>query len=1532
MPPDCPRDLKEALSVIPFLHLVPQQDLAPLLTSTNIDPISTEEAGGLASEAAINAENDLNNHPEKYKEVIDSITKDFTSFNSSELDEITFKRPIIARDTSRVQNVETLELPLLQRKLYDEMEDIEDSCLHRLEVESKEVKQTEPLELINGQLKKRKRRKSLEEEGEEGKTGKRSEDQKRRKSEELREEKQHEEEEGVQVLDGKDHSSEEPKELTVVKRQKSIDKDQIVRQAYKEFIQFVEETGILDGSIDPTFTFTTSKGNIVLKSTTLMTILDHLFRIHKHAIIEEIDVEYLIAVQKLCWKSLETGKDSHWNEMPKSSNLQSFASNLLLVSRVSLLIFNSNKRDKRLKVVAYYDAVLEFTASLLQDGILPSVDQGKYSFLLDEIALVFLLMLESLNGEEFNEQLLTKLEYLTIKIIFFKGPNSSLESLSLASSLVLVSIYKNYPNQRPFILNEVLSNFDKLSHLKSMTHQTKLSRGGSVQLFTLLLVRLTQSCNTVQFENDAKEARKSKTGSKRGQSKIRKFLDSSTYSLMGAVHVANDIANFFAAKLKSSSDANFKSSFLLFLEDLSTMLILPEWPGVEIIVSSIMKLFLRIVQKDEAASPVESFCFEMAGKIGRKLLEVRMMNQNIAPLSLKSTPEEFENLHSWVIDTLQYVKLLSYRSKEYHSAFKFLLLKYSDQMSQIMNQKEEYNDEHEIDTRSTKHAMKGIIIDLIRLASEDSIQFSQAVSSDKDSLSINSYVSILLSDNLIPIYDSFINTILQNLNSSKVKIKTRAVRILSALVEQNSNLLLTSTIQKSICKSFLDPSALVRDAVIDLFGSYMLLKIEYIDHFYKPVCERLNDDSVLVRKRVLKLSKEMYMKTQKQGIKVYVASQLLKRLDDEENSISSMARQVVNEIWFPIGASYKEVSLIAEVMMKVVSSGSKNNRNFFNAMNDLIFNKESDVVPMVKRINAYVLDTVVDGETDLEERLMLVSALVKCDATLLTQDQLFSLQPMLVDYKNTTTCFYCLQIFKNTLPHFSALRPEFSESTQRFLLQNLTKFDVKELHEAMPSAWILCRVNNSIQKLSNAAISCIKLLKPFIVLFNKAPGKPDPKLIRLLHLLGCFGSYCNFEAYRDQFINVGLRDNETITSLVAKLLVFFCNSKFDEQVRGVAVKNLISLCTYHAKLFISDSILKVLDREFEGRSVAIKHTIIQGIIGFLSKEDNDSQARNGMEEKSSSKIKLDVAVFHGDAKSYYNDGICAGIVQRYTTKILDLCLIDSGQESLLPVQFLYLVVRLGFANPKICMPTIIGLESSSNRQIRRIALDLHRDIFDKHESLSDSSYVDGMKSALRLKNTISGCNSFLGSKHLLSIYDIVKRSYSSRKKFITAIIKIFDIDLAPKRIKEAIDQRNLILYCIANLLEIMFSSFEEVLMIAHQLDKTIARQGIDLCEGLPNKAKPPKTKLEYQFDFINCQAMIAIVNYRVNLTSSYNITDTQLELYRPNKADIETRQPPKVATIIPFSFNDLALSVPLSQEDKFIAVYARLRHRIRELT
>ncbi|GMF07465.1 unnamed protein product [Ambrosiozyma monospora] len=287
---------------------------------------------------------------------------------------------------------------------------------------------------------------------------------------------------------------------------------------------------------------------------------------------------------------------------------------------------------------------------------------------------------------------------------------------------------------------------------------------------------------------------------------------------------------------------------------------------------------------------------------------------------------------------------------------------------------------------------------------------------------------------------------------------------------------------------------------------------------------------------------------------------------------------------------------------------------------------------------------------------------------------------------------------------------------------------------------------------------------------------------------------------------IGMRDGESVVSLIVKHLICFCGNNAAVQLKRIAIKNLINVCISTPKLFLSPQILKIMDSAFKEESdISLQDAVINELGTFLELEEKKTIERNGLDNKDSKTVELDVQVFHGRSASYVNDGICASLVQRYLPHVLRNCLYDQDEHSLKAIQFLQLIVRVGFANPKLCIPTIIALESSNVLLIRQVALTMHEDLFDKHESLIESSYVDGLKMAVSYRKK------FVGGKNLIHetgfLKNFVKVSHSdskttSTKKFLKMLWRPLNTldteDVFEKSQQELADVRDYLYFIVAN--------------------------------------------------------------------------------------------------------------------------------------
>lgn len=1565
-----PSDLYEVLSITPLLHLIPKQDIAPLITQGQIDTIYDGiDITGTDTNSEANAmRKALKRDPEYLENVVKYLSEEFTNFEDEELDELTFKKPVL-NDTNE-SKVE-VDLPPLERKLFDITNDIDDSCIKELKVSF------DPSEFDGSRLSVRKNY-DIEDPVSIMNHNKVYNKKFQKEYNFMVSMKSKLKEDALSSLQypikrpisDSRRNSPEPKRQH---RNVNTDSSSSIRKACMEFtslIRDIENTkskDIMDQNI-----WTTFGDSKILSTKVLIKISDYFRRIISNNIISrEISIDEIIKIQKYCLPSVQEGSMRNWNEVidllkrnevseEQISEIKSVVEeviNSLNAANITMQIMISKTNDKRLHLEEYLNSSIQLMHSLVQDLIIPlmnfnflnthQVNLLKILFknIVPEISNLYSMVSTYLErNKNIDDEILTKLEYLSISILYSdilvskaKGifSTSDIGSLKLGASNILTIIFKHHPDQKGFILNELFAYIDRIPTNKNLAKQYKLSRGGNVQLITILLLELMQSFDINQYLEDADEIIQlieSKAPIEANKRRKKSLLEKITKLFDQANLLSEEIAYFLTKRLIENPGQQIKSFLENLLEDLLIIFTFPEWPAAEMLLSSLVKNLLRIIQSGNCTIVSESYALEMLGLFGSDILQLKLKFQTAIELTSNCSESDLTYYKTCFDDTLGYVQLQTHKNKTYTSSFRFLLLKY---IYLILNTKSPQSDgepQHEENkdkdtAKDTNSKIERLYDSLLVVVSEDSIKLNRALNSDKDLLSVSYYVSVLLSQGLLNLYDSFLATVIYSLESNKIKSKTRAIKILTSLIDKDPLLLVSPRIQESISKRLLDSSPLVRDAVIDLISQYMNSRPEVIEKFQRPITYRLNDDSVQVRKRVLKISKEMYFRSEEKDTKCHIAAKILRKLDDVDAGIRELAKSTIFDFWFISLLSeirgQEATSIISsvlkrcEIMMEVVSLGGKNSQYFEQFLEEsVIRSKDPEILNCLHLYIDKTLDFIIDHsdteeQTNVEKALIFITTFVKCDGTLLNQDQLIALQPYIIDRSSSEKMYYyCLEILKYVLPSVKSLRPDFVDPVQSYLLRQLTKFNVVELHEAMPCIWRLCKMKKNSFKLANAAISCIKLLQEFMESSKmEIDDKEKEKLKRLLHLLGCFGTYCKFEDTREIFEKSGLnmKENETVLSFISKFLLFFCKIKFDASIRNVAIMNVMHICGSHPKLFLSDPILKILDRELKGGELSIQYTIVEGIMRFLESEERNSADRNGIDQKSSREIKLDISAFHGDERLYFKDGISTALAQRYFNNVLELCLNDDDKNSLLAAKCLQIIVHLGVANPKLCVPTVIALESSTNPSILRIATDVHNHIYSKYESLTDSCYGKGIKTAIEFRRRVS--NNYLHEKQFFNIlYSVVRGNFSSRKKFIQSLISMFKFNTNNPDPESNKYQRDSIVFISLNIASLNLASLEEVLLLIDGLDKLILREVMDLVGEVEDRTVDLEP-LYLENLSINSQTSLAIMSLRKHLVNTYCISPTQVENFSPHRVDIELRQQPKLVNISPVNLDNIDLDV-----------------------
>merc|ERR1712106_823470 len=129
--------------------------------------------------------------------------------------------------------------------------------------------------------------------------------------------------------------------------------------------------------------------------------------------------------------------------------------------------------------------------------------------------------------------------------------------------------------------------------------------------------------------------------------------------------------------------------------------------------------------------------------------------------------------------------------------------------------------------------------------------------------------------------------------------------------------------------SFLDHSTSVREAAVDLIGKFVLSRPEVLNNYYEMISARILDTGVSVRKRVIKIMKDICLECPEFPKIPEICVKMIRRVNDEEG-IKKLVMEVFVNMWFtPVRerpqldkeALLRKVNNITEVVVTCKETG-----------------------------------------------------------------------------------------------------------------------------------------------------------------------------------------------------------------------------------------------------------------------------------------------------------------------------------------------------------------------------------------------------------------------------------------------------------------------------------------------------------------------------------------------------------------------------------------------------------------------------------
>lgn len=122
---------------------------------------------------------------------------------------------------------------------------------------------------------------------------------------------------------------------------------------------------------------------------------------------------------------------------------------------------------------------------------------------------------------------------------------------------------------------------------------------------------------------------------------------------------------------------------------------------------------------------------------------------------------------------------------------------------------------------------------------------------------------------------------------------------------------------------FLDTSISVREATVELVGKYVIDRPEFVSQYYSMIAERIADTGVSVRKRVVKILRDICLMQPNHPLTSQICIELVSAINDED-SIKELVMKTIQDLWFTERLSdngeINDMQSRTQVIMDTVSS------------------------------------------------------------------------------------------------------------------------------------------------------------------------------------------------------------------------------------------------------------------------------------------------------------------------------------------------------------------------------------------------------------------------------------------------------------------------------------------------------------------------------------------------------------------------------------------------------------------------------------
>ena len=722
------------------------------------------------------------------------------------------------------------------------------------------------------------------------------------------------------------------------------------------------------------------------------------------------------------------------------------------------------------------------------------------------------------------------------------------------------------------------------------------------------------------------------------------------------------------------------------------------------------------------------------------------------------------------------------------------------------------------------------------------------------------YSLILLNTGFCRSFGFIVKTLLDAVTNEHTTIRSKSLKSVTQMVEKDPTLLeRTPQVINLISRCAADQSPMVRDSALVLMGKCIVLKPMLELEFLRPVIVCTNDNTVGVRKRSVKMLKDIYLRNSERELRSTIADSLLQRSQDQDGSVSDLAKQVLEDVWLhPFwkikseenpSAAYKvnikdQIALIIRTVQRTGNVLSALGR-FLSQVLSQDWKSVSANSFACKAIVAEAMEQLIgveetSGNQNQQQVLQILTVFAQACPLLFTPQQLQHLRPYVTNLATSDDLLVfrsVIIIFRSVLPIFSMMQKDFLKQVQDDLMRNVTKLAKAELDEVCGCLWMLNNALQNVERLLKIEMSVINQMHKLEGLdFNQATRQQDlSRVKRYIQLASHFAKHCDFEAHLDEFkASLPWWSIGSVAANVVESISPFAARRQPLELRSAALDGMGMICQAWPGNYNRRSIAMTFQDVLQDDHPELQRIVLLSFRNFFAAQDRQVEVK----VDSGGKDTLSSGKLGGSMTATENDGAAALIAQGFLKHILRIALASSDSDALTATEVISSITRQGLVHPKECGPALVALETSTNSKIAEVAFQQHRNLHLQHESMFEREYMRAIHEAfIYQKNVVGETTGYTTAPYrskLRSMYEVIKTSKSKyQSKFLSNFCAKIDFDITKLDISPSAPfQLQYSRFLIENVAFFEYGRVEDVMHIISCIEKIVAGTGAGIAHSI----------------------------------------------------------------------------------------------------